>query len=299
VPRVVTPLLFLLLQTVISVRTDLVVVPVTVTDSAGHRVLGLGPDNFRIYEDGRLRPVTVFLHGDEPVALGVIVDRSRSMRTKDVQLRTAVAALLESSRPDDQLFGVDFSDDVSLAPAGGRAFTHDPGELVTALAGVHAEGRTALYDGVASGLRHLELAHSQKNALIVVSDGGDNASHETADQVLALAWRSQAVIYGIALLSPSPAPGTDEENPKLLGRLCRDTGGVAYETRTIADIAAVSRQIARDIRDQYTLGFAQDKRTDAPAFRKIEVRVSATGQGRLQVRTRSGYLATPEKKDQP
>lgn len=295
--RVLPALVVFLLQTVISVRTDLVVVPVTVTDASGHRVPGLSQDDFRIYEDGRLRPVTVFLHGDEPVTLGVIVDRSQSMRSKDVQLRTAVAALLESSRADDQLFGVDFNDDVSLTPKGDRAFIVDPRELTDTLSAVRAEGRTALYDGVGAGLKHLELGHSQKNALIVVSDGGDNASQLTADQVLALAWRSQAVIYGIAVLSLSPSAASEEENPKLLQQLCRDTGGVSYEVRSIADITDVAHRIAQDLRDQYTLGFAPDKRTDAPAFRKIEVRVSAASQGRLHVRTRSGYLATPDKDD--
>jgi len=288
----------LLFQAVISVRTDLVVVPVTVTDDTGHRVLGLGQDNFRIYEAGRERPVTVFLHGDDPVTLGVIVDRSQSMRGKDVQLRTAMTALLDSSRPNDQLFGVDFNDDVSVSPRGTAAFTHSPGELAATLAGVRAEGRTALYDAVATGLRHLELGQSQKNALIVISDGGDNASRHTAQEVLSAAWRSQAVIYGIALLSLPGTPASEEENPKLLGRLCKDTGGVAYEVRSITEIVTVAHQIAEDLRDQYTLGFAPERRTGAPAFRKIDVRVSAPGQGSLRVRTRSGYLSS-EKDDQP
>ena len=124
--------------------------------------------------------------------------------------------------------------------------------------------------------------------LIVVSDGGDNASQRTYAEVLALARRSDAVIYAIGLLGTSAVE--EEEDAGLLKRLCRDTGGVAYFPRTIDEIAAMSTTVARDLREQYTLGFAPGPRTDARAFRRIEVRVSAAGQRRLHVRTRSGYV---------
>jgi len=152
----------LLLQAVISVKTELVAVPVIVTDGRGHRVTGLIQDNFRVFDDGRPQPIAAFHHGDAPITLGLIVDRSRSMRSKDAALRTAMSALLASSRDDDELFAVAFNDTASLARAGGRLFTADAKELETEMSAVPAEGQTALYDGIAEGLQRLQLGSSPK-----------------------------------------------------------------------------------------------------------------------------------------
>ena len=291
IPVVGALFLFLLFQGVIRVRTELVAVPVTVTDGSGRHVAGLAQDNFRVYENGRLQPITVFDYGDAPIALGVVVDRSQSMRPKTAALGTALSSLLESSGPDDELFGVNFHDDASLALAR-EPFTHDAKELATALSAVRAAGRTALYDGVAEGLRHLELGRSQKRALIVISDGGDNASRQSYAQVLVLARRSDAVIYAIGLSGTGVAQ--EEEDAGLLKRLSRETGGIAYFPRSIEETAAVARQIARDLREQYTLGFSPGTSASGEAFRKITVTVSAARRGRLHARTRSGYYATPD-----
>jgi Ca-activated chloride channel homolog len=280
--------LLLLLQTVISVRTELVAVPVIVTDARGQRVTGLAQENFRVFEDGRRRDIVVFHRGGAAVSLGLIVDRSQSMREKRPALRAAVSALLQSTRPDDQLFAVVFNDGASLALRGDAWFTGDARELETALATTAAGGRTALYDGVAQGLQQLQRAEPGAQALVVVSDGGDNASRRTYAEVLALARQSDAVVYAIGLMATPPAD--EEEDAGLLKRLCRDTGGIAYFPRTADEIVTVSSQIARDLRDQYTLGFTPDSRAARSTFRKIDVTVSASGRARLHVRTRSGYV---------
>ena len=268
-------------------------VPVTVTDARGHHVSGLSQENFRVFENGRPQPIVVFHHGDAPVTLGLIIDRSQSMRAKTPALLAAVSALLQSSRPDDELFAVNFNDHVSFALPAGRPFTNDAKELEASLTAVDAAGRTALHDGVAQGLQHLQLGHTEKRALIVVSDGGDNASRRTYAEVLALARRSDVVIYGIGFLGTPPAE--EEEDAGLIKRLCKDTGGAAYFPRSAEEIVAVSTHIARDFRERSTLGFAPGAHTDGRAFRRIEVRVSATGQGRLHVRTRSGYVVQGNK----
>ena len=286
----------LLLQAVISVHTELVTVPVIVTDARGHHVSGLAREDFRVFEDGRPRPIAVFARGDAPVLLGLVVDRSQSMRGKGPALRAAVSALLQASRPDDELFAVGFADNVSFALAGSRPFTHDVGELETAVFAMPAGGRTALYDGVAEALQHLQLGPAARRVLVVVSDGGDNASAETYRRVLALARQSDAVIYAIGMMGTPPAQ--EEEDAGLLERLCRDTGGVAYLPRSDEDIVAASTSVARDIREQYTLGFEPGPRHDARVFRRIEVTVSAAGHGRLHVRTRSGYLVAGGKGDE-
>jgi VWFA-related protein len=261
-----------------------------VVDGRGRPVRGLDKENFRIYEDGRLQPTAVFHHGDSSVTLGLVVDRSQSMRPKTQALAAAVSSLLQSTGPEDELFAVDFNDQVSLALPSGRSFTNDARELATAVAAVVAQGATALYDGVAAGLEHLARGRAQRRALIVLSDGGDNGSIRTYGEVLAAARRSDAVIYGIGLLRSGP--NEEQENPELLKRLCRDTGGVAYFPKTDAEIAMAAAQVASDLHEQYTLGFVPAERTDKGAFRKIEVTATMAGHGRLRVRTRTGYVVT-------
>jgi Ca-activated chloride channel homolog len=284
--------ILLLLQITISVRTELVAVPVSVTDARGHHVSGLTRENFRVLEDGRPQPIAVFHHGEAAVSMGLIVDRSQSMRAKSPALAAAVSALLRSSRPDDELFGVAFNDRVSFALPAGQSFTGDASALEAALMGIGAEGRTALYDGVAEGLEHLQLGRAGKHALVVVSDGGDNASVQTYARILELARRSDAVVYAVGLLGTSA--GEEEENSGLLRQLCRDTGGIAYFPRTSDEIKAMATEVARDLREQYTLGFVPTERADRRAFRAIDVKVTVAGHGRLRVRTRAGYFASAD-----
>jgi Ca-activated chloride channel family protein len=290
--RLFLPALLLLLQPNITVRTELVVVPVAVTDSQGRHVSDLSELDFHVYEDSHLRPTAAFHRGDAPMTLGLIVDRSQSMRQKTAAVLTAVSAVLQSIRRDDELFAVDFNDHVSFELPDDRPFTNDPKAIEATLMASRAEGQTALYDGVSAGLQQLRAGHGERRALIVISDGGDNASKRRYADVLALARQSDGVIYAIGLLAASEQEDQDAESLK---RLCRDTGGVAYFPRTADEIAEVSAQVAAELRDQYTLGFLPGAPTDARAFRKIHVTVTAEGRGRLHVRTRSGYVIVPER----
>ena len=286
--RFLLPALLLLLQPVIRVHTELVVVPVVVTDSHGRPVSDLNVSNFHMYEDGRLQPTAAFYRGDAPITLGLIVDRSQSMRPKTNAVLTAVSAVLRSIRKDDELFAVDFNDHVSFELPDEHPFTNDPKVIDATLTDVRAEGRTALYDGVAAGLQQLRAGHGERRALVVISDGGDNASKRRYADVLALARQSGGVIYAIGLLAASDE---DDQNPEALKRLCIDTGGVAYFPRTADEIAEVSAKVAAELSEQYTLGFLPSVQTATRTLRKIDVRVTAEGRGRLHVRTRYGYLS--------
>ena len=270
----------------ISVESALVALPVRVTDANGNVVPGLTQEAFSVFEDGRLQKLTLFQQEDAPVTVGLVVDHSRSMGPKLPEVAAAVSAFAHSSNSQDEMFVVDFNDDVWLQMLGGRPFTNDPRELEKAVAIVSARGRTALYDAVAEGLNHLRFGHCEKKALIIVSDGGDNASHQKFSQVLALAQQSQVVIYSIVLQGDG-----QEENPGVLRRLSKSTGGIAYFPRSAETIASISALIARDLRDQYTLGFAPEKQGSDASFRKIQVRVTAPGRSKLRVRYRPGYFA--------
>lgn len=276
-------------QGTISVVTELVVLPVRVTGPNGDFVSGLTQDQFRVYENGRQQPITLFRQEDTPVTVGLVVDHSRSMGPNLPNVAAAVTAFAKSSNPEDEMFVVDFGDTVSLELAGGKPFTSNPQELAQAVSAVSARGMTRLYDAVAEGLNHLQIGRSDKKALIIVSDGGDNASRRKFAEVLELAQRSQAVIYAIVLLDAH-----EEENPVVLRRLCKETGGLAFFPATDQSVSEISAIIAHDLREQYTIGFAPEKKEDG-SFRKVHVEVKAHRQGKLQVRTRSGYSVAPQK----
>jgi VWFA-related protein len=284
------PALVLLLQAVITVRTELVVVPAVVTDSRGQTVAGLSQDNFRVFEDGRSKPITAFHHGDASMTLGLIVDRSQSMRPKNVALFAVVSRVLQSAAAGDEFFAVDFNDDVSFALPASRPFAATGGEILTAIAAGRAEGQTALYDGVAAGLEHLQLGHGVRHALVVISDGGDNASARKYAEVLSLARQSDAVIYAIGLLGSS-GDEEEQEDAGLLKRLCADSGGVAYFPKTLDEIAIVSERIARDLREQYTLGFEPADSKEPHRVHRIEVKATGADRARLRVRARTAHVA--------
>jgi Ca-activated chloride channel homolog len=274
----------------ISVKTNLVVLPVSITDANGNVVLGLNEQDFRVYENGRLQKLTFFRQGDTPVTVGLIVDHSRSMAGKLTEVAAAVSSFAHSSNPQDEMFVVDFNDDVSVELLGGKPFTNDPDELAKAIFSVHARGRTALYDAVSEGLLHLKLGHSVRKALIIVSDGGDNASQEKFSHLLALSQQSQVLIYSIALIDED-----GDVNPGVLRRLSKATGGIAYFPDATHTVTTISAQIARDLREQYTLGFAPENANNLHAIRKIEVKVASPGKEKIHVRTRSGYFVADEK----
>jgi VWFA-related protein len=278
-------------QHAISVTSELVVIPVNVIDTNGNFVSGLNENNFRVYEEKRLQDLSLFQQEDAPVSVGLIVDHSASMGPKLSNVVAAVSAFANSGNPEDEMFVVDFNDNVTVEPVGGKSFTNSPTELGKAIEVVSAHGRTALYDAVAEGVTHLQLSHLQRKALIVISDGGDNASFCNRSQIVELARQSQVVIYSIALEDDT----SEDQNPKLLRQLSDDTGGVAFFPKSEQAVVDLSAQIARDLRAQYVLGFVPEKRTGGNTFRKIQVQVTAPNNAKLRVRTRSGYSPPNER----
>jgi VWFA-related protein len=271
-------------QSPIVSKAELVVLPVSVTDGSGNFISGLNAQNFRVYEDGKLQKISMFQDGNDPVTVGLIVDHSRSMGPRLPEVAAAVSDFAQSSNSQDQMFVVDFNDDVSVELLNGKPFTNNAHELEKAVSAVRARGRTALYDAVAEGLLHLQLGHWDKKALIIVSDGGDNASQQKLSQILAMGRKAQVVIYSIGLMDED-----GDENPEALRRLSKDTGGIAFFPTSSEGVAEVSQQIARDLREQYTLGFIPETTGAADSIRHLRVVVTSPGHGRVHVRTRPGY----------
>jgi VWFA-related protein len=267
---------------------------VSVTDKDGNFVSGLRSSDFKVYEGGQLQKITVFKPEDVPVTVGLIVDHSGSMQPKLASVSAAISSFAHSSNLDDEMFVVDFNDRVWPEVFGGKLFTSNVTELEGALMSVAAQGQTALYDAIHEGLQRMRFAHRDKKALIVVSDGGDNSSRRKYSEVLALARQSQTIIYAIGLVG---ATG-QEENPRALERLSKDTGGLAFFPRTLDTVTKISNRIASDLREQYTIGYVPPKKEGDGRFRKVQVNVSSPGQGKLHVRTRTGYSMVQDRPSQ-
>jgi VWFA-related protein len=274
----------------ISVTSELVILPVNVTDPKGNFVSGLAENNFHIFEEKRPQKLAVFQREDAPVSVGLIVDHSGSMELKLPNVIAAISAFAHSGNPDDEMFIVDFNDKVVIEPLNGEPFTNNSEELGKAIGAVSAQGRTALYDAVGQGLDHLRLSHLQRKALVVISDGGDNASQSNRSEILALARQSQVMIYSIALEDEF----TKEQDPKFLRQLSEVTGGAAFVPGSQQAVVDSSQQIAKDLREQYVLGFVPEKIGNGNSFRKVQVTVSTPEKGKFRVRTRSGYSIAPE-----
>jgi len=270
-----------------SINVGLVVLPVAVLDRSGRFVSGLEAKQFIIYEDEVPQQIQVFDQKDIPVAVGLVIDNSTSMVTKRPQVISAAVDLAESSNPEDQIFVIHFYEHISFALKLGEAFTSNIDELRAAVGRIAGLGRTALYDAVTAGLDHLGQAELPKRVLVVISDGGDNASTRTLEETLDMATASNALIYCIGIYDEHAR----DRNPKVLKQLAEISGGDVYFPRGESELSQACKRIAKDIRSQYTLGYIPGNQKKDGSYRKIRVTVDAPGEGNLTVRTRSGYMA--------
>ena len=268
---------------------NIVILSATVLDRHDALVSGLDKDDFQIYEDGVLQQIRYFSHDDIPVTVGILVDNSGSMAAKRDDVIAAALAFARSSNPQDQMFVVNFNDRVSFGLPPGVPFTDRQGQLQLALAGIRAIGQTSLYDGIAAALDHLKLGSRDKKVLILISDGGDNASKYNLAQAIDMAKHSSAIIYTIGIFDEQDG----DQNPEVLRRLAKETGGEAFFPESSREVLSICEQIAHDIREQYTLSYAPLITPCDGKYRTIEVKAGTPGRGRLSVRTRAGY-AVPE-----
>ncbi len=270
-----------------SVEVDLVVLQATVRDRRGHLVSDLREGDFELYEDGVRQSIRVFRHEDVPVTVGLVIDHSGSMRPKLPDVIEAARTFVRSSNPEDQMFVVNFNEKVTLGLPGGVSFTHRADELESAILSTRATGQTALYDAVTEGLERSRAGGPEKKVLIVISDGGDNASALRLPEVLKKLAQSSAIVYAVGIFDDDDA----DRNPDVLLRLARSSGGEAYFPRQLNEVVAICERIARDIRNQYTIGYLSNSSAPPGAVRAIRVAAHAAGKGQLSVRTRSSYIA--------
>ncbi len=269
---------------VLTADANLVIVPVTVRDRRGKFVSNLDKSDFQVHEDKKPQPISLFQHEDVPATVGLVVDHSGSMAARRLQVIEAAQTFVQVSNPQDHEFVVNFSNSLSLGLPKNVAFTNDVNALLSALSTPTAGGQTALYDALLVAMDHIQKA-SDKKALLLISDGGDNASHHKFSDVLRAAQESNVTIYAVGLLDENSA----DQNPQVLKKLADETGGQVYLPNSFAQLLDSAREIAADIRHQYTLGYAPPD-PDRSGYRKMRVTVSAPRRGKLYVRTRAGYF---------
>jgi Ca-activated chloride channel family protein len=271
---------------VIRTNVDLVVLHATVRDHKGTPVSGLGKEDFQVFEDKVPQQIESFSHEDLPVTVGLVIDSSGSMRPKRANVISAAMGFVRSSNPADQIFVVNFNEHVSLGLPANLPFTNNEAQLETALFRHNITGMTALYDAITLSIEQLRQGKWDKKVLIVVSDGGDNASVRNLAQVLSLVNQSNALIYTVGIYDESD----EDRNPRVLKELSRTSGGEAFFPRDLQEILPICEKIAHDIRNQYTITFAPANKKQDGAYRKIDVKARETvGGGRLSVSTRAGY----------
>ncbi len=265
---------------------DEVLLHATVVDDKQHIITNLDRNAFTVFEDGKPQQIISFHHVDIPVAMGIVIDNSGSMREKRAKVNQAALNLVRSSNPKDEVFIVNFNDEQYLD----QDFTHDLLKLKEALEKIDARGGTALYDAVVASADHLKQnARLEKKVIFLVTDGEDNASSETLEQAIKrLQLEGGPSVYAIGLLG-------DEDHPrrakKALQIIADRTGGIAFFPKTLDEVDEISRTIANDIRNQYAIGYKPSSPKKSGEFRQIRVEAKAKGHGKLSVRTKSGYYA--------
>ncbi len=265
-----------------------VVLHATVVDDKNRLVTNLEKNVFSVFENNQLQKITSFRHEDVPVAMGIVIDNSGSMREKRDKVNKAALNLVRSSNPQDQVFVVNFNDEYYLD----QGFTSDVNKLREALEKVEARGGTALYDAiVASADYEKKQARLQKKVLLVVTDGEDNASRESLEEaVRRLQEENGPTVYAIGLLGEERA----RRARRALETISQRTGGICFLPKTLDEVDQISSTVAHDIRNQYTIGYKPSTPKSVGGYRTIHVEARAKGHGKLIVRTRTGYFPGQE-----
>jgi Ca-activated chloride channel family protein len=268
-------------------NVDEVLLACTLVDEKGRTITDLSAQNFRVWEDGVPQTITSFERRDVPVSMGILVDDSGSMRYKRPAVQTAALDLVRESNPRDAEFVVNFNDRAFLD----QGFTSNLSALERGLAHYDARGTTAIYDAVAASADELSKnAAWPKQVLLIITDGDDNASHlnlaQTVERVQAL---GGPVVYAIGLLYDAESQGEVGRAHNALETLTDDTGGLAFFPGSIDEVDQIARQVALDIRNQYTIGYHSTRPVTQGGYRTVRVEAQAPGHSHLIVRTRHGY----------
>jgi Ca-activated chloride channel homolog len=260
----------------------------SVLDGSGKEVDSLPQDAFRVYEDGVLQSIVGFRHEDIPVSIGILIDNSGSMYDKTAAVGAAALDLVKLSNPQDEAFLVDFSSEAYID----QDFTSDIGKLQQGLSYIKPSGGTALYDAVIASADYLtKNAKRSKQVLLIITDGEDNASSASLESAIRRVQDMDGpAIYSIGLLFGDDVGRSEARHAKeVLQELAEQTGGLAYFPRSLKEVDGLAREVAQDIRTQYTIEYHSSNPPEKGGYRQIHVEAKEKGFRGLQVRTRTGY----------
>jgi len=270
------------------VDTNIVLVPLTVTDPMDRLVTGLEKQNFAIAEDGHSQMIRSFACDDAPVSIGVILDLSGSMSNKVVRARGAVLQFMKTSNPQDEFFVIGFNDRPYLI----TDFTSSPDDVEARLATVQPGHRTALLDAIYMGLEKMKEAKYRRKALLVVSDGGDNNSRYTENEVRSAVKEADVQIYSIGIFDPEAATIEERNGPLLLNDISSATGGRLFRVDDLSEMGDIATRISAELRNEYVIGYKTDDPRMNGKWRKIKVKLlPPPGLPQLTVHARTGYYA--------
>jgi len=271
-------------------HTDVEEVVLNATVLSGNKLVqDLKKDDFQVYEDGVKQTIVSFQHTDLPVSIAMVVDNSGSMAKKRPSVNKSALDLIEASNPEDEAFVVNFSDEAFID----QEFTSDVNKLRDGLSHIESRGGTALYDAVVASADKLAAdAKRPKQVLIIITDGEDNASTLDLEQTIHRVQElSGPVVYAIGLLFGDEMSHAEIRHARrALEMMATETGGIAFFPKSIEQVDEIAAEVARDIRSQYTIGYHSTKPTTEPGFRRVQVTAGEKGEGKLNVRTRTGYF---------
>jgi Ca-activated chloride channel homolog len=270
-------------------HTDVVTLNVTVTDRQGRYVKGLDKNVFSVFDEGKQQDILFFSDDDAPVSVGIVFDLSGSMSgTKVGRAREALARFMETSHSKDEYFLIGFNQRAQLL----LDRTRDDKAVLDKLSFVETKGQTALYDACYLGIEKVSRGAHQKRALIVLSDGQDNNSRYTFNEVRRLLKESDVLIYGIGILGNDAGSSLGIGGQAILDEMCAVSGGRAFYPNTSAEMNEIFERIALELRHQYSIGYKPTDFTSDGKWRRIKVKVKPPrGLPSLQVRSKEGYYA--------
>ena len=274
-----------------KVDVSLVLIPVTITDPMNRLVTGLDKENFEIFENKDQQELKSFSSEDAPVSIGVIFDMSGSMSTKIERAREAVIEFFKTANPQDEFFMIAFAD----KPQEVSDFTSSVEDIQGKLVYTVPKGRTALLDGIYLGVSKMRQAKYPKKALLIISDGGDNHSRYTENEIKSTVREADVMIYAIGIYDRYMASPEEASGPSLLSDITEITGGRAFTIDNPNDLADVATKIGIELRNQYVLGYRPKNPGHDGKWRKIKVKlIPPKGLPPLRVFAKTGYYAPSE-----
>jgi Ca-activated chloride channel family protein len=275
----------------LKVDVDLVLVPVTITDPLNRLVTGLEKENFQLYEGSSQQEIRSFSSEDAPVSLGVIFDSSGSMSSKMDRAKEAVVEFFKTANPQDEFFMITFSDEPEMT----ADFTSSVDDIQSKLVFAVPRHRTALLDAIYMGITKMRQAKYPKKALLIISDGGDNHSRYTENEIKSMVKEADVMIYAIGIYDRYATATEERLGPQLLSEISELTGGRAFTIDNPNDLADVATKIGVELRNQYVLGYRPTKVVRDGKWRKIKVKLlPPKGLPPLRVYARTGYYAPAE-----